>query len=106
MIYAGQGCYRTGSQDSVLQYLIPGNGFLLLGNEILHQSCLLGPENPLVIPAGVRGISRKESTLQTYCTPFSLEDKDARRTYIFIVLSKTSTLNAYFATHRTFFEQG
>lgn len=84
----------SGQEAKIPVYLTPGSGFLLLSNEILHQSRLLGPENLLVIPAGVRGISRKELKLQTYSEPVSLEDKNARRTYLFAVPSKKSKFKA------------
>ena len=93
----------SGQEAKIPFYLTLGNGFLLLGNEILHQSRLLGPADLLVIPAGVRGISRTELSLQTYSEPVSLDDKDSRITYLFIVPSKTSTFKSYFATYRTLF---
>lgn len=46
-------------------YITRGDGFLLLGSEILHQSDLYGPSNEIRIPTGVRDISDEEVLLPT-----------------------------------------
>jgi len=83
-------------------YITRGDGVLLLGNEILHKSYQLGPENLLVIPPGVQGISRKELSFTTYCEPTSSSDPEAVRTYLFVVPSKTSSFKSYFSAQRSF----
>jgi len=63
-------------------YVTSGSGVLLLGNEVLHKSHLLGPENLLVILSGVRNLSKKELTMQTYSEPMSADNPDIVSTYL------------------------
>ena len=84
-------------------HVTPGDGPILLGNEILHKSRILGPENLLVIPPGVRALSSREVSLQTYSESISTVDSDAVRTYLLVVPAKTSSLQTFTSSIRTFF---
>lgn len=90
-----------GTSIKIPFYVTKRTGFLLLGNDIIHYSRLLGPENALGIPDSVCGLSQKEVLLQMYSvqlTPVALQTK---RTYVFVVLSNTSSFKMYFNSFRS-----
>lgn len=83
-------------------YVTKGDGILLVGNEILHQSYQLGPGHLLVTPPNVGGLSSEELRFQTYTEPTSFSDRDAVRTYLFVVPSKTLSLRRFFTSMTSF----
>lgn len=90
-----------GTRIRILFYLIRGIGFLLLCNEILYKSRLLGPGQALVISAGACGLSHKEVFLQTYSEQIIPADTDAERAYLFVVPSKIPSFKTYFQSFRS-----
>lgn len=76
-------------------YLTRGDGFLLLGNEILHSSYQNGPENVLHIPSGVCGLSSHDLEFQTYFEPLCDEDPNAGRTYLLVIPAKLPSFRSF-----------
>lgn len=91
----------TGIEVKIPFFLTRGSGFLLLGNEICHQSYLLGPENMLVIPPMVRRLSQRQTSFETYTDPTASSDSQAVRTYLLVVPSKLSAFKAFFSSQRS-----
>lgn len=88
-----------GISASIPFYITRGDGFLLLGNEILHSSYLEGPRNILRIPPNVRGISKRELLLPTFFEQISTDDPDAGRTYLLVVPSKAASFQSFVSSH-------
>lgn len=72
-------------------YVMSGDGFILLRNEILQCSYQLGPHDLLVIPKGVRAFSSKILIFKKYAELPTSDDPDAVRTSLFILPSKMSS---------------
>ena len=87
----------SGSEVRIPFYITQGNGLLLLGNEIIHRSYQLGPENLLVIPKRVRGLSEKQFTFQTYTEPTQSGEPNAVHSHLLVVPSKTASFATYFS---------
>lgn len=79
-------------------YTTRGDGFLLLGNEIVLKSHQLWPESFVRISTGVRNISDQDLHVQTYFEPTSAFDPETGRTYFLAVSSKTSPFNCFLCT--------
>ena len=92
----------SGTEAKIPFYVTRGDGFLLLGNEIFHRSYQPGPENLLVIPKGVRDLSSRRLTFKTYTEPTMSSDRDAVRTFLLVVLSKTSSFSTFFSAEVSF----
>ena len=90
-----------GKSIKIRFYITPGKGVLLVGNKICHKSYLMGPEDLLVIPPGVKMLSKNKLYLETYSEPTSSSDPDAVRTYFYIVPSKRASFKTFFASHRS-----
>lgn len=73
-------------------YITHGDGLILLGNETISNSELLGTKDHLVIPPNVNNLSDTETILETYTDG----EADSKRTYIFVFPSKTKALRSYF----------
>lgn len=56
----------------------PGDGFLLLSDELLRQSYQLGPDNLTRIPVAVRNLSTVELILETFFEQTISDDPDAK----------------------------
>lgn len=82
----------------ILFYITNGDGFLLFGNEIIHQAYNLGPKNTPVIRPNVREVSEKESTFATHNEWPTESDREVVRTYLLVVPTKTSTFKTYFSS--------
>ena len=91
-----------GTQALIPFYITQGDGLLLLGNEIGHKSNILGPQNKIVIPKGVRDLSDKDLTLMTFDEPISPDESEGVRTYLFVVPSKMHTFKSWFSMHTSF----
>ena len=74
-------------------FLVQGDDSLLLGNEIVNTSNLMGEENLLVIPPGVGHLSTRRLTLPTY----SIEDKNRIRTHLHVVPCHQAHLKKFFS---------
>lgn len=70
----------TGLKASIPFNVTPGDGFILLENDILHKSYLMGPENMLVVPPGVKGLSSKKLCFGIYSDPTESTESDSVRT--------------------------
>ena len=92
----------SGTEAKIPFYVTRGDGFLLLGNEILHCSYQLGLENILVVPKGVRDLSSRRLTFKTYTEPTMSSDRDAVRTFLLVVPSKTSSFATFFSAEVSF----
>jgi len=79
-------------------YFTEGSGPLLLGNEILSHSNLLGSENLLAIPHIVWNTSKNEIILPTY----TAECDSSLRTHLHIVPASISALGTFFTSVRSF----
>ena len=91
-----------GTQALIPFYITQGDGLLLLGNEIGHKSNILGPQNKILIPKGVRDLSDKDLTLMTFDEPISSDESEGVRTYLFVVPSKMNTFKSWFSMHTSF----
>lgn len=91
----------SGNSVTIPLYITNGEGFLLIGNEIVHQSYNLGPKNLLIVPPNVREISSNELTFATYNENLFDSDKEIVRTYLHVVPTKTSSFKSYFSSLRT-----
>ena len=87
----------SGTEAKIPFYVTRGDGFL-----ILHRSYQLGPENLLFIPKGVRDHSFKRLTFKTYTEPTVSSDRDAVRTFLLAVPSKTSSFATFFSAEVSF----
>jgi len=87
-----------GNKAEIPFYITEGDGPLLLGNEVISSSNLLGEENLLVIPKGVQGISTTTLSLPTYTT----SEDHSLRTRLHIVPCVTSHMKTFFSSARSF----
>ena len=60
----------SGQEAKITSYLTPSNGFLLLGNEILHQSRLLGRDKLLAIPQKFEAYQERPLVFRRTVNPF------------------------------------
>ena len=75
--------------------MVPGEGLLLFGNEIQHKSTPHGPQNLMVIPPGVGGISNKKLVLQTYHVPIKRSDENAVRSILSVIPAQLTSFKAH-----------
>ena len=92
----------NGTQVLIPFYITPGYGILLLGNEICHKSNIMGSENIIIVPRGVRVLSQKELVFKTFAEPVGTEDAGGMRTYLFVVPSKTRFFKTWFSSSNSF----
>ena len=83
-------------------YMVPGEGELLLGNEIHHKSIPHGSQNLMIIPPGVGRISNEELFLQTCHVPIKVSDENAVRTILSVAPAQLISFKAFFTSHRAF----
>lgn len=76
-------------------YITKCEGFLLLGNESLHQSNQSGPESILHIPENARKIDKHSLLLRTFFDPTSPSQKEVRRTYLLVVPTKSTSYHTF-----------
>ena len=78
-------------------YIVPGDGYLLVGNNIAEKSKVLNDENLLVIPPNTQNLSTEELVLSTYHSEF-------HRTRLLVVPSSYSSVSSYFNSIKYFKE--
>ena len=61
----------------------------------------MGPENLLVVPSGVKLLSKADLYVETYSEPTSSSDPGAVRTYLCIVPSKRASFKTFFSSNRS-----
>ena len=59
------------------------------------------PENLLVIPSGVKLLSKTELYVETYSEPTYSSDSGAVRTYLYVVPSKRSSFKTFVSSNRS-----
>lgn len=85
-------------KDAVISfYFTPGDGFLWLGNNVLHKSDQMGKDNVLRIPKGPDDL-----ILPTYTKNGS---DGSLRTYLFVVPTKTRFIKSYVVTLSSLFSK-
>ena len=78
-------------------YIVPGNGVLLLGNEVCSKSNVLGPRNVIEAPPGV--LSEVGVSLPIYSEPVGPAGTDGIRTYLAVVPSKLESFGTLLSHH-------
>lgn len=95
----------AGTKVKIPFYVTPGDCFPLVGNEILHKSYLLGPQNMLLITPGADDQSSKKLSLEIYSDStdkLSNMDSESVRTCLLVVSAKVSSFKAYSELQRSF----
>ncbi len=73
-------------------YVTSGDGVLLVGNNVLSDSNIIGMQNALVIPPQIPGLTNKGTVvLRTYST-------SGLRTHLLVVPCHTASFRSYFGT--------
>ena len=85
-----------GSEVKIPIFITRGSGMILLKNEICSESKLIGPEDRMIIPTGVKDISYHDVSLTTYTEKIGPRQAEGKRTYLLVVPSKTASFTAYF----------
>lgn len=80
-------------------YLTFGDGFLILGNDILNHSFQGGPGNIIHITAGAPDVSAEQTYFTTYIACTSNKDRGIGRIFFPVVLSKTDHLKSFFSKY-------
>lgn len=88
----------NGIKAKIPFYIARGDSFLLLDNEILQNSYLLGPESLIRILAGVWNVSNKDLLVQTYFEPTSFNDSETERKYLLVVPSKLPLFKSFLSS--------
>ena len=88
----------NGSQGSIPFYITEDDDPLLVGNNIVSKSNLLGAENIIDIPPNTADISKSRLGLPTYTVGEDFES----RTFLHLVPSRLSQLSTYFASISSF----
>lgn len=78
-------------------YFTRGDRFLLLGNNVLHKSNLMGKENILII-----SMYSYDLVLPAYT---EYHENGSLRTHLFVVLTKTKGIRSYVATFSSLFSK-
>jgi len=78
-----------GTEFKLPFYIVKGDGYLLVGNNIAKQSKLMNNQNLIIIPPNTESLSDKELTLPTY-------HSEGNRTRLMVIPSNMGCLNSYF----------
>lgn len=80
-------------------YITAGAGYLLVGNELLHRSNLLGPEHVLELPFPSER-SKEPFHFATYHSALPPSSNPGYRSYLLVVPTNDSSVRSFFAAHK------